>query len=198
MTSLPHLQAIFEKLKLGYHISRADGELHAALINENDFERYYEYFAPLGAKLVRDERDFFYFEPDDDDFASERLAKVAAFAYVLIDHTANQGLAVEQTLMTTEYSLRGLPHFKLDSYRLRMTQVGVYELEDLKRIVDYLKNIGWAKWIGTEEILLLRPFHRVFSKCVELSQLSADRVDESAHISSVGEVPGSAEEDHDA
>jgi hypothetical protein len=46
MNTLPHLQAIFEKLKTGYHLSLDDGELHSALIKDPD--SYTNYFAAIG------------------------------------------------------------------------------------------------------------------------------------------------------
>ena len=32
-----------------------------------------------------------------------------------------------------------------------------------------MKNLGWVKFPGEDEFWLLRPFHRVFDKCLELS-----------------------------
>lgn len=176
MNPLPHLQELFEKLKTGYHVSHEDGLMHAALMKTPD--EYAEYFGAIGLKLVKHERDFFYFESED--ATSEYLPQVAVFCYVLIDHTANLGLPIEATLMGGTLSLRGLPHFTLDSYRAHLRQVDLLEPEKLRRVVSYLVRIGWAKWVSTDEFTFLRPFCRVFERCLELSEHSPDRADESA------------------
>ncbi len=170
MNALPQLQAIFEKLKSGYHISLEDGLLHGRLME--NFDGYAEYFEGLGLKLIRHERDFFYFEPTERETISAYLPKVAVFAYVLIDHTASQGQPIEETIMTATFSLRALPHFSLDSYRAHLRQVGLNEPDDLRDVVLYLSRIGWAKFVGTEDFRFLRPFYRIFERCLELSKLS--------------------------
>jgi len=175
--SLPHLQAIFEKLKAGYHLSHEDGPLHTALVQ--DFDSYASYFAAIGMILVRHHREFFYFEAEERDAESKSLPKAAVFSYILIDHIANnQGRPVEDTLMTSTFSLRGLPHFALDSHRALLRQVEVHEPDDLRGVVNYLERIGWAKWVGFEEFQFLRPYYRMLEKCLELSRLSSERVDE--------------------
>src|SRR5260221_34771 len=114
----PYLCEIFEKLKNGYHISPEDGSLYAAL--KQDYDNYVENFAGLDLKLHKHEYDFYYFEPEPEDNASPRLAKIAVFSFILIDDIANRGLAVEPTLFGESFTLRGLPHFRLDSYRARL------------------------------------------------------------------------------
>lgn len=172
MNSLPQLQPIFEKLKTGYHLSHEDGLLYSALME--NFDQYAEYFAAIGLTLIRHERDFFYFDAEERDSASVLLPRVAVFAYILIDFTATQGQPIEDTIMTATFSLRGLPHFSLDSYRAHLRQVDLNEPEDLRDVIQYLTRIGWAKWVGAEEFCFLRPFYRVFDKCLELSRLSAE------------------------
>ena len=188
MNTLPHLQAIFEKLKNGYHLSHEDGPLHAALMQ--DPEGYANYFAGIGITLVKHHREFFYFEAQDRDTESRSWPKVAVFCYILIDHTASQGQPVEDTLMTSTFSLRGLPHFALDSHRALLRQVELHEPDDLRSVVNYLERIGWAKWVGLEEFQFLRPFYRMLEKCMEMSRLSPDRADEA-----VAELPEGASRD---
>ena len=177
MNILPHLQAIFEKLKAGYHLSHEDGPLHAALVSDID-NSYGSYFAAIGLTLVRHHREFFYFEAEERDTESKLLPKVAVFSYILIDHTASEGHPVEDTLMTSTFSLRALPHFALDSHRALLRQVELNEPDDLRGVVNYLERIGWAKWVAFEEFQFLRPFYRMLEKCLELSRLSSERADE--------------------
>lgn len=174
----PLLPEIFDRLKSGYHISPEDDCLHGALMEHGD--EYAAYFGALGFVLVRHERDFFYFEPDGDDAATERLAKIAVFAYILVDDTANRGLPVEATLLTTTLALPDLPHLSLDSYRARLAQVNIFDQGDLRDVVNHLKGLGWAKWTASDEFCLLRPFHRMLDRCLELARECGERVDESS------------------
>ena len=182
-----HLQEIFEKLKNGYHISPEDDVLYAAL-NSDDKEDYAKYFAGLGITLRKHEHDFYYFEPDAEDKNSPRLAKMTVFSFILIDHIANtRGLAVEPTIFGETFALRGLPHLNtLDSYRARLEQVNVLSYPDLRDIITRLEAIGWAKWISDDEFRFLRPFHRLLSKCLELSQQSGQHAEETSPIVNQG------------
>ena len=174
----PLLPEIFDRLKSGYHISPEDNALHGALMDHCD--EYVAYFGALGFVLVRHERDFFYFEPDADDAATERLAKIAVFSYILVDDTANRGLPVEATLLTTTLALPDLPHLSLDSYRARLAQVNIFDLGGLRDVVNHLKGLGWAKWSASDEFCLLRPFHRMLDRCLELARQCGEQVDESS------------------
>ena len=47
--------------------------------------------------------------------------------------------------MTSTFSLRGLPHFALDSHRALLRQVELHEPDHLRGVVNYLERIGWNK-----------------------------------------------------
>ena len=167
---LPHLPAIFTKLRAGWHFSpEEDGELFEALASHPD--RYAEALAALGLKLVRHERDFFYLEMDERDAnTSKMLPKVAAFAYILVDHAASEGKGVEEFILGETLLISELPHLSQESYAILLRQVDVNDGDELGQVLAYLKNIGWAKLVGENQVRFLRPFHRVFSKCLELSE----------------------------
>ena len=188
-----HLREIFDKLKNGYHISPEDDAIYAAL-NSERYDDYADYFTGLGFTLHKHEHDFFYFEPEAEDNASPRLAKIAVFSFILIDHIANRGLPVEPTLFTETFTIRGLPHYTLDSYRARLEQVGIMDYTDLKDVVHHLKNVGWAKWIGEDEFRFLRPFHRMLSKCLELAEQSGKAASETSPIQEAGLNPGKGDD----
>lgn len=181
MNHPPYLREVFEKLKNGYHISPEDDVIYAALNADHD-ELYADYFSGLGFTLRKHEHDFYYFEPEADDNNSPRLAKIAVFSFILIDHIANKGLPVEPTLFSESFTLRALPHFTLDSYRARLEQVGILDHGDLREVVNHLKNVGWAKWIVEDEFRFLRPFHRLLEKCLELAQQSGKSASEEPPI----------------
>jgi chromosome condensin MukBEF MukE localization factor len=167
MTTLPHLTAIFDRLKRGAHLGPDDEPEFSSLCAQ--FSEYAEYFAALGLALVRHEREFFYFEPDNPDLVHDTLPRIAAFSYIMIDHAANQGRPLEEFIFGQNFLTSALPHFTLDRYSALLRQVDVHESRDLKTLLNHMERIGWVKWLGEDEFRFLRPFHRVFSKCLELA-----------------------------
>lgn len=140
-----------------------------------DFEAYAAYFAPLGLTLVRHPREFFYFEPDAGESGSEVLPRIAVFSFILVDHAANQGRPIEEFLLSQHFLISKLPHFTLDRYTGLLRQVEVEDVAGLRLILKHMERLGWVKFVGEEEFRFLRPFHRVFDKCLELSQTSLPR-----------------------
>ena len=179
MSELPHLQEIFDRLRRGYHLSPEDEPAFSAVAA--NFEAYAAYFAPLGLTLVRHPREFFYFEPDAGESASDVLPRIAVFSYVLIDHAANQGRPIEEFLLSQHFLISKLPHFTLDRYAALLRQMEVEDDAGLRQILKNMERLGWVKFVGEEEFRFLRPFHRVFDKCLELAQTAqTPSADESA------------------
>lgn len=172
MSEFRHLQEVFNLLRSGRHLSPEDEPAFSEVAA--DYPAYAAYFAPLGLILQRHSRDFFYFEPDTAESPSQTLPRIAVFAFILIDHAANAGRPIEEFLLGEHFLLSSLPHFTLDRYVALLRQVEVETAGDLRQVVKNMERLGWAKFLGEEEFRLLRPFHRVFDKCLELSQAAAD------------------------
>jgi hypothetical protein len=168
MISLPFLREIFQKLRLGHHLSPEDEPLFSAM--KSDPDAYASYFAPLGLTLVRHPREFFYFEPENNDAMRETLARIAVFSFILIDDAANAGRQVEDFLLNNHFLVSKLPHFGLDRYTALLRQVGVEDAAELRQILKNMERYGWVKFLTDDEFRFLRPFHRVFDKCLELSE----------------------------
>jgi hypothetical protein len=167
MKPLPYLSDIFNQLTRGSHLSPEDEPGFSAL--SADYQAYADYFAPLGFQLIRHEREFFYFAPANPERVAETLPRIAVFAYILVDHAANEGAAIEEYILGRNFLVSTLPHFSLERYMALLRQVDVLDEADLKRILDHLERLGWLKWLGPDEFRFLRPFHRVFDKCLEVS-----------------------------
>lgn len=167
-TVLPHLQEIFDRLRRGWHLSPEDEPAFSAVAA--DFDAYAAYFAPLGITLVRHPREFFYFEPDTGDNVTEALPRLAVFSFILIDHAANQGRPIEEFLLGQHFLISKLPHFSLDRYTALLRQVEIEDANGLRTVLRHLERLGWVKFVGDEEFRFLRPFHRMFDKCLELAQ----------------------------
>jgi hypothetical protein len=168
MNDLPHLGDIFDRLKRGCHLGPDDEPFHAALASR--YDDYAAYFAPLGLQLVRHERDFFYFEPANPESVPDTMPRIAVFSYIFIDHAANQGRPIEEFIFGQSFLVTALPHFTLDRYKALLRQVEVHDVKGLETVLRHMERIGWVKWFGPDEFRFLRPFHRVFSKCLELAQ----------------------------
>ena len=173
MNALPHLKEIFDRLKKGTHLSPEDEPWFSSLMER--FEEYREYFAPLGLKLVKHEREFFYFEPEYGDKVPDTLPKIAVFSYILVDFAANQGRPIEEFIMGQNFLVSKLPHFTLDRYAALLRQVDVVEPSDLKNVLGHMERIGWIQHVGEDEFRFLRPFHRVFSKCIDVSRKASEK-----------------------
>ena len=168
MTDLPHLQELFERLRNGHHLSPEDEPVFAAVAANH--EAYAAYFAPLGLTLVRHPREFFYFEPDHSEALPQTLPRIAVVSFILIDHAANSGKPIEESLLTEHFLISRLPHFTLDRYIALLRQVEVEDAADLRQAFRNMERLGWVKFFGDDEFRFLRPFHRVFDKCLELAK----------------------------
>jgi hypothetical protein len=167
MNPLPHLRDIFDQLSRGTHLSPEDEPMFSTLAA--NYEPYAEYFEALGFKLIRHEREFFYFAPDSPEKVHDTLPRIAVFAYILIDYAANQGEPIEEFILGRNFLASALPHFTLERYAALLRQVDVHDAADLKRVLDHMERLGWLKWLGPDELRFLRPFHRIFDKCLELA-----------------------------
>lgn len=175
MNDLPHLQEVFERLRRGWHLSPDDEPVFSAIASQP--EAYAEYFAPLGIKLVRHARDFFYFEPESGDTVPETLPRIAVFSFIFVDYAANQGRPIEEFLLGQHFLLSKLPHFSLDRYAGMLRQVEIEDFAGLRQVLKNMERYGWVKFFDAEEFKILRPFHRVFDKCLELTTAMATTTD---------------------
>ncbi len=177
MNTLPYLATIFDRLKRGSHIG-PDNEPEFSALSSSRFDEYAAYFAALDLPLIRHEREFFYFEPENPETVPDTLPRIAVFSYIMIDHAANQGRPIEEFIFGQNFLITALPHFTLDRYTALLRQVDVHEMGDLKTLLDHMKRIGWVKRISEDEFRFLRPFHRVFSNCLEISAAGSSRGNE--------------------
>jgi hypothetical protein len=158
MNDLPHLGEIFDRLKRGYHLGPDDEPFYSALMAR--YDDYAAYFAPLGLQLV----------PENPENVPDTMPRIAVFSYIFVDHAANQGRPIEEFIFGQNFLVTSLPHFTLDRYIALLRQVEVYDVKGLEAVLRHMERIGWVKWLGPDEFRFLRPFHRVFSKCIELAE----------------------------
>lgn len=172
MNELPYVKDIFDKLRQGAYITHEQGNLHAPLTER--YEAYAEYFKPLGLDLVRHPRDFFYFRTETAEATPPpaSLPPIAVFCFILIEATANEGRPVEEYLLTERFSIAGLPHLSSDRFKAHMKAVGIDDEASMRKLVKSMARMGWAEYFPDDTFRFLRPFHRVFDKCQEISQVA--------------------------
>lgn len=169
MNELPQLKEIFDKLRQGAYITHEQGSLHASLAD--NYEAYRDYFVPLGLNLVRHPRDFFYFQTEaaEANPTPASLPPIAVFCFILIEAAANEGRNVEEYLLTERFSVAGLPHLKSDRYKAHLRAMEVEDEQSLRKLVRSMVRYGWVEYFPDETFRFLRPFHRMFDKCQEIS-----------------------------
>ncbi|MFZ1692659.1 MAG: hypothetical protein WAT74_05595 [Flavobacteriales bacterium] len=172
MNELPYVKDIFDKLRQGAYITHEQGNLHAPLTER--YDAYAEYFKPLGLDLVRHPRDFFYFRTETAEATPppQSLPPIAVFCFILIEATANEGRPVEEYLLTERFSIAGLPHLTSDRFKAHMKAVGIDDEASMRKLVKSMARMGWAEYFPDDTFRFLRPFHRVFDKCQEISQVA--------------------------
>jgi hypothetical protein len=172
MNELPYVKDIFDKLRQGAYITHEQGNLHAPLTER--YEAYAEYFKPLGLDLVRHPRDFFYFRTETAEATPPpaSLPPIAVFCFILIEATANEGRPVEEYLLTERFSVAGLPHLTSDRFKAHMKAVGIDDEASMRKLIKTMARMGWAEYYPDDTFRFLRPFHRVFDKCQEISQVA--------------------------
>lgn len=172
MNELPFVKDIFDKLRQGAYITHEQGNLHAPLTER--YEAYAEYFRPLGLDLVRHARDFFYFRTETAEATPppQSLPPIAVFCFILIEATANEGRPVEEYLLSERFSVAGLPHLTSDRFKSHMKSVGIDDEASMRKLIKSMVRMGWAEYYPDDTFRFLRPFHRVFDKCQEISQVA--------------------------
>ena len=166
---LPHMAEVFEALRRGKHVSMKDGDIyHALKMHEDD---YGQLFAKLGFRLVHHTRDFFYFL-DTSNF-TDLSARIAVFMFILVEHLADQGAPVEDTVMTRRFAFRELPHLHGERYQTYMREAGVTTPEDLAAIMRTMERFGFARRMDAETFCLDVPICRFLDLCMEMATPAA-------------------------
>lgn len=170
---LPCMAEVFEALRRGKHISVKDGDIFHALKKHQG--AYEQLFAKLGFKLVRHARDFFYFL-DTSNF-TDLSSKIAVFMFILVEHLADQGDTVEDTVMTRRFAYRDLPHLHGERYQTYMREAGVTTPEDLSAIVRSMERFGFTRRMDAETFCFDVPIYRFLDLCIDMA-VQAARADE--------------------
>lgn len=174
---LPELEAIFEALRRGKHLSVRDGDLFHALRRQSP--QYEAIFDKLGFKLVHHPRDFFYFF-DTSNF-TELSARMAVFMFILVESLADKGDAVEETVMTRRFTYKDLPHLQGERCRTYMREAGVTSPEDLAKVVQTMERFGFTRRMDEASFMFEVSIYRFLDLCMEMATDAEAQPGESAH-----------------
>ena len=159
--ALPRLQEVFEALRRGRHLCPEDGDLYWAVRDHH--EAFRELFSHLGFRLETHPRDFFYFAGEGG--LSDAASRMALFVFILVEALADQGAAVEESLMTRTFSLPELPHLSGERYRAYLKEAGAEGDEGLEGIVRNLERFGFVRRSGKEAFRFRPPAYRFLDLC---------------------------------
>ena len=170
---LPRLRDVFEALRRGRHLCPEDGELYWALRDHR--EAFGELFGRLGFRLETHPRDFFYFAGEGS--LSDVGVRLALFLFILVEALADQGVAVEETLMTRTFSVPDLPHLASERYRAYLREAGVEGEEGLGGVVRNLERLGFARRQGEGDFRFRPPVYRFLDLCQQVLAEAPERSD---------------------
>jgi hypothetical protein len=165
LAELPHLADIFQALRRGRHIDIDDGALYTALKART--ELFTALFAQLGFELKHHGRDFYYFL-DRDNF-TELSERMAVFVFVLIEHLADRGEPIEDTLMTRVFRLGELPHLVGDRPRQLMAEAGVTTPADIEQTVRVMERLGFVRRVDSDGLTFRTAAYRFLDLCLEMA-----------------------------
>jgi hypothetical protein len=174
--ALPHLKEVFEALRRGRHLCSEDGDPYWALRDHLDAFR--DLFAHLGFRLEAHPREFFYFAGEGG--LSDASSRLALFVFILVEALADQGAAVEESLMTRTFSVPELPHRAGERYRAYLKEAGVEGEEGLEGIVRNLERFGFAHRTDKAHFRFRPPAYRFLDLCHQLLAEEADEPGEDA------------------
>lgn len=166
VVDLPGLQEIFEALRQGRHICQGDGKIYRQLSDHyNDF---ISLFRQLGFELKKHRRDFYYFHSPNS--MSGQSEKMAVFMFILIESLADQGLAIEDTLMNQQFAYGNLPHLATARYREIMNQLEITNEDALIGIVNSMSRLGFVVGINDASFAFQTPVYRFLDICQDIVQ----------------------------
>ena len=163
-SSLPHLREIFDLLRRGQHICEADAEYYWAL--KESFDKYAAFFDQLGFSLVAHGRGFYYFH--ELVTFSDRSRRMAIFMFILVEHLADRGEAIEETLLSRLFRNDDLPHFRSDRYRGYMKEADIAGEADLNNVLRGMELLGFLKREDDATFRFQRPIYRFLDLCLEV------------------------------
>ena len=169
-SELPELKVVFENLRSGRHISSSDGSLYRALAeNEEEFRTLFE---SLGFRLVRHQRDFFYFGGGGG--YSSFGTRISVFFFILVEWLAERNEQLVEALFTREFAIPELPHYQRDRYRRYMAEAGMESEDSLLNLIARMERLGFVQRTGERSFSFRHPAYRLLDLCMEVQEKESE------------------------
>jgi hypothetical protein len=165
MTSLPHLDTVFDRLRRGYHYTPDDGEVFRALWRR--FDDYRAAFEALGLDLRKHPENVVFLAAGPSDEPGKQAREMGLFVLVMVEWMSDERGAVLPDFFETWWRTDDLPHLGADRYREYMGQVGVTSPGDLDRVVRTLAGYGFAEARADGAFRFRTAAHRFLDLCME-------------------------------
>ena len=189
IADLPDLAEIFHELRQGRHLCQLDGTLYLSLLNHQ--QEFKQIFAALGFELRFHTHEFFYFF--DNSSPSDRINQIAVFIFILVEHLADCGRPVEETILTETFAIDELVHLNKERYKNYMAEAEIKTDEDLLRIIKNMRRLGFAEKTETHNLKFRPPIARFLDLCFEILEDEEGKTptanDTAAEIEEPGELP---------
>lgn len=172
MTDLPHLAAIFHKLRSGYHYTPADGDVFRTLWRR--FDAYRDAFDAFGLLLRKHPQNVVYLAADASDDPGKQAREMGLFVLVLVEWMSDRHGTIVPDFFETWWRIEDLPHLASDRYREYMDRVGVATPDDLDRVVRLLAKYGFAESRADGAFRFRAAAHRFLDLCLEAVEMTDD------------------------
>ena len=146
MEPLPHQATLFQRLRKGYHLTPADGELYRAL--EEHQAAYEALFNGLGLTLRKHPKGIFYLIASETATPTTRAREMGLFMLVLIEHVGEARASIVPGLFEEPFRVEQLPHLKRARYEAYMRTIDVHDTDDLRSIIRTLQTFGFVEADG--------------------------------------------------
>jgi hypothetical protein len=87
-----------------------------------------------------------------------------------VESLADQGLPIEETMMSRSFALAELPHLHSDRYRELMREAEVTNAEQLGAIINYLDRYGFVCRKPDDQFEFLAPAYRFLDICQDYAR----------------------------
>ena len=188
---LPGLAEIFRGIKAGRHWCFGDPEFTD--LNGGQFEKYRDYFSPLGITLQRDIRGFYFATSDDEESKGSQLVPaMVAFTIFWVEHLADSGADIFKSVFEAKHVVTDLPHLSAINHRAALERANLHTLSGLKNVLGNLHRFGFVELDASGgSFTVRRSFHRLLDVCRQAAEAAVAKAQESKPAESVTQPPTS-------
>jgi hypothetical protein len=89
--------------------------------------------------------------------------------FILIEHLADHGEPVEETIMARRFNYADLPHFSGERYKNMMSESGISTISELENLVRTMERFGFVERFPDNTFSFRTPSYRFLDICMEMN-----------------------------